>query len=84
MFGRSLAASAVMALLLAGSTAALAQNASRPMRVAVRPHPAFARQHDAGASVFAAPPRVPHSVLEREGLTRNPDACAVWGCIGNN
>ena len=27
---------------------------------------------------------VPRRVYEKEGLTRDPDACAVWGCIGNN
>lgn len=27
---------------------------------------------------------VPHRVYEREGLTRNPEDCVVWGCIGNN
>jgi hypothetical protein len=27
---------------------------------------------------------VPHSVYEREGLSRNPADCVVYGCIGNN
>ena len=84
MFRSSLAASAVTALVLAGSTAAFAQDASHPMRVAVRSHRALAGQRAAGEGAFLAPRRVPHSVYEREGLSRDPDACAVWGCVGNN
>ncbi len=35
-------------------------------------------------TVFSSAQRVPHRVYEIEGLTRNPSACVVYGCIGNN
>ena len=89
-----LVASIVMATLLAASSAAFAQaNArhadrgavghARPLahqrvgyRVAKRPRPM--------TSVSPATPFSLRSLYEREGLTRDQDACAVWGCIGNN
>jgi hypothetical protein len=36
------------------------------------------------ATMFSSTVAVPHSVYEREGLTRNPSDCAVYSCIGNN
>lgn len=33
---------------------------------------------------FSSTQRVPHRTYEREGLTRNPSDCVVYGCIGNN
>jgi hypothetical protein len=85
----------MMAALLAGSSAASAQiNPRHSVRGALgHPRPLA---HQGVAYRFAARPRPPitslspatpsalHSLYEREGLTRNPDACAVWGCIGNN
>jgi len=73
----------VVILLLAGSTFAFAQDASRPAhRFSVRHHPA--RQRVARVVTAPAPGIVPHSVYEREGLSRDPNACIIWGCIGNN
>lgn len=37
-----------------------------------------------GRPILFSSQSIPHSVYEREGLTRNPEHCVVYGCIGNN
>ena len=90
-----LVASVVMAALLAASSAPFAQANPRHADRGALGHPR-PLAHQGVAYRFAARPRPPitslspatpsslHSLYERQGLTRNPDACAVWGCIGNN
>jgi len=84
MISHSIASFAIT-LLLTASTAAFGEDFSSPGgRVAVRPHPALARQRVDHMTAIPATLPVPRRVYEKEGLTRDPDACAVWGCIGNN
>jgi hypothetical protein len=84
---RTVVASAVSALLLAGSPTAFADVAPRHVhRHAVRPRTALAQPVVAVQRplVIQAITPIPHRAYEIVGLTRNPEACAVYGCIGNN
>jgi hypothetical protein len=85
--------STVMALLCAGSmtaTAAPSENAGVPAAHALR----FAHQNLAGMhAAVPGPPTVfpsrrpqpyPYNFHETDGLSRNPNDCAVWGCIDSN
>jgi hypothetical protein len=70
----------VLALLCAAPTtasAALLQNAGVPAAHASRvAHP----------TVFPSsrPQPYPYNFHETDGLSRNPNDCAVWGCIDSN
>jgi hypothetical protein len=85
--------STVLALLCAGpttATAALSQSIGVPAAHASR----VAHQHlaDIRAAVpqrptvfpSARPQPYPYNFHETDGLSRNPNDCAVWGCIDSN
>jgi hypothetical protein len=89
---RTILASTVLALLCAGpmtATAAL-QNAGVPAAHASR----VAHQNlgDMRAAVpgtptvfpSSRPQPYPYNFHETDGLSRNPNDCAVWGCIDSN
>ena len=90
---KGIVASMAFALLCAGSmqaSAALSQKHSD--RVAHHRHLAnqnFASMRAAipeRPTVFpsARPQPYPHNFHETDGLSRNPNDCAVWGCIDSN
>jgi hypothetical protein len=85
----------VAALLVAAPMAVFAEGSSGDApRFPARPHTALARHRLAdmrathskrpAAFISVEPHLSLHSVYEREGLTRNPDDCVVYGCLGNN
>ena len=90
---KTILVSTVLALLCAGpttATAALLQNAGVPAahmsRVA---HQNLADMSAAGPgspTVFpsARPQPYPYNFHETDGLSRNPNDGAVWGCIDSN
>ena len=90
---KGILASMALALLCAGSmqaSAALSQKHSDR----VERHWHFAHQNFAGMrAVVPEPPTIfpsarpqpyPHNFHETNGLSRNPNDCAVWGCIHSN
>lgn len=86
--------STVLALLYAGpvtaNAALLAQNTGVP--AAHTPRPAHQNLADMRAAVprrptvfpSARPQPYPYNFHETDGLSRNPNDCAVWGCIDSN
>jgi hypothetical protein len=90
---RTILASTVLALLCAGpmtATAALSQNAGVPAAHASRvAHQNLADMRAADPqrpTVFpsARPQPYPYNFHETDGLSRNPNDGAVWGCIDSN
>lgn len=90
---KTILVSTVLALLCAGpttATAALAQYARVPTAHALRvAHRNFAEMRGAvpdTSTVFpsARPQPYPYNFHETDGLSRNPNDCAVWGCIDSN
>jgi hypothetical protein len=90
---KAILASTFLALLCAGSmnaAAALSRTASVATEHALR----IAHQNFAGTRAAAPdPPTVfpsrrpqpyPYNFHETDGLSRNPNDCAVWGCIDSN
>jgi hypothetical protein len=90
---KTILVSTILALLCAGpatATAALSQNAGVPAAHAWR----VAHQNlaDMRAAVLQRPPMFPsarpqpypYNFHETDGLSRNPNDCAVWGCIDSN
>jgi ABC-type transporter Mla subunit MlaD len=90
---KTILVSTILALLCAGpatATAALSQNAGVPAAHASR----VAHQNlaDMRAAVLqrptmfpsARPQPYPYNFHETDGLSRNPNDCAVWGCIDSN
>jgi hypothetical protein len=85
-------ASIVFAVLCAGSMDASAALAQSRDHVAPRLH--FAHRDMAAMraavperpTVFpsARPQSYPYNFHETDGLSRNPNDCAVWGCIDNS
>ncbi len=86
---RKLIVPAAITMLLATPTTTFAEGASRHSdRGAVHSRHPLAHEHVGAmrlerASAFSSQ-LIPHSVYEREGLSRNPEDCVVWGCVGNN
>jgi hypothetical protein len=84
----------VLAILCAGSTTATvarSENAGLPAAHALRftHHQNFAAMHAAVSeppTVFPSrrPQPYPYNFHETDGLSRNPNDCAVWGCIDSN
>jgi hypothetical protein len=61
-------------------------NTSGPVRYyrAIHHRSVFRRAEAPAPAVMLAPvARIP-SALELEGLSRNPDDCVKYGCVGNN
>jgi hypothetical protein len=90
---KTILVSTVLALLCAGpmtATAALSQNAGVPATHAWRvAHQNLADMRAAAPqrpTVFpsARPQPYPYNFHETDGLSRNPNDCAVWGCIDSN
>ena len=90
---KAILVSTVLALLFAGSTTAtatLSQNAGVPSAHAWRvAHQNLADMRAAvpeTPTVFpsARPQAYPYNFHETDGLSRNPNDCAVWGCIDSN
>jgi hypothetical protein len=90
---RTIFASTVLALLYAGSmTASAAPSQGSDVRDANEVR--LAHQNLAGMRASAPkPPTVfpsrrpqpyPYNFHETDGLSRNPNDCAVWGCVDNN
>ena len=90
---KTILVSTILALLCAGpatATAALSQNAGVPAAHASR----VAHQNlaDMRAAVLqrptmfpsARPQPYPYNFHETDRLSRNPNDCAVWGCIDSN
>jgi hypothetical protein len=90
---RTILVSTVLTLLCVGpmaATAALSQTASVSTEHALR----IAHQNFAGMrAAVPEPPTVfpsrrsqpyPYNFHETDGLSRNPNDCAVWGCIDSN
>ena len=83
----------VLAILCAGSTTATAarsENAGVPAAHGLRfAHQNLAAMHAAvpePPTVFPSrrPQPYPYNFHETDGLSRNPNDCAVWGCIDSN
>jgi hypothetical protein len=51
------------------------------LRATAYAHPTFFPLFGQWAS---QPSAQDHSIVETEGLSRNPDDCVRWGCVGNN
>jgi hypothetical protein len=90
---KTILVSTVLALLCAGptiATAALSQYAGVPAAHASRvAHRNLADMRAAmpnTSTVFPSsrPQPYPYNFHETDGLSRNPNDCAVWGCIDNN
>jgi hypothetical protein len=84
---RILAASTALALSLLAGAAFADSSAPYAGRNGLRSHHVYATLHAPRRARPVAPEgagTVPHRVYEREGLTRNPADCVVYGCIGNN
>lgn len=80
---KHLLASATLAAFLAVPLLAFADDS--PFRVQGDTLHHYSLAHDRVAGNRAAQAeRVQHSQYEREGLTRDPDDCVVYGCLGNN
>lgn len=82
-----------LAVLCAGSMQASAavshKYSDRPLRHSYVAHQNVAALRAAvpeRATVFpsARPQPYPYNFHETDGLSRNPNDCAVWGCIDNN
>jgi hypothetical protein len=90
---KGIIASMAFALLCAGSMQASAA-LSHKYSDRVGRHLHFAHQNiaDMGAAVperptvfpSARPQPYPYNFHETDGLSRNPNDCAVWGCIDSN
>ena len=85
--------STVLALLCAGLTTAadaLSQNAGVPpahvSRVATQNFPDMRAAVPGTPTVFPSsrPQPYPYNFHETDGLSRNPNDCAVWGCVDSN
>jgi hypothetical protein len=90
---KTILVSTVLALLCAGpttATAALSPNAGVPGAQASRAaHQNLADMRAAvpkTSTVFpsARPQPYPYNFHETDGLSRNPNDCAVWGCVDSN
>jgi hypothetical protein len=80
---KHLLASATLAAFLAVPSSGFADGG--PSRVQGDTLHHYSLAHGRVASNRAAQAlRAQHLQYEREGLTRNPNACVVYGCIGNN
>ena len=86
---RTILTSTVLALLCAGpmtASAAPSQGAANELRIA---HQNFANMRAAvpePPTVFPSrrPQPYPYNFHETDGLSRNPNDCAVWGCVDSN
>ena len=90
---KTILVSTVLALLCAApttATAALSQNAGVPVahgsRVAHQNFPDMRAAVPQRPTAFpsARPQPYPYNFHETDGLSRNPNDCAVWGCIDSN
>ena len=89
---RTILASTVLALLCAGpmtATAALSQNAGAAAHASRVAHQNLGDMRAAvpgTPTVFPSsrPQPYPYNFHETDGLSRNPNDCAVWGCIDSN
>jgi hypothetical protein len=90
---KTILVSTVLALLCAGPTAAsaaLLQNAGVPAAHASRvAHQNLADMRAAVPGMptvlpSSRPQPYPYNSHETDGLSRNPNDCAVWGCIDSN
>jgi hypothetical protein len=90
---KTILVSTVLALLCAGPTtasAALSQYAGVPAAHASRVAHRNLTETRAGVlntpTVFPSsrPQPYPYNFHETDGLSRNPNDCAVWGCIDSN
>jgi hypothetical protein len=90
---KTIVVSTVLALLCAGSMteiAAPSQNADGPAAHVSRvAHQNFADMRAAAPeppTVFPSrrPQPYPYNFHETDGLSRNPNDCAVWGCVDSN
>jgi hypothetical protein len=90
---KGIVASTAFALLCAGSMQASAA-VSHEHSDRVADHRDFANQNFASMraalperpTIFpsARPQQYPYNYHETDGLSRNPNDCAVWGCIDSN
>lgn len=90
---KGIIASMALALLCAGSMQASAALSSKHSHRAAR-HSPIVHRNFAGLraevseqpTVFpsAWPRPYPYNFHETDGLSRNPNDCAVWGCIDNS
>jgi hypothetical protein len=90
---KTILASTVLALLCAGPMTAIAapsQNADGPAAHVSRvAHQNLADMRAAAPeppTVFPSrrPQPYPYNFHETDGLSRNPNDCAVWGCVDSN
>jgi hypothetical protein len=82
---RTIALPLALAFALAAPVSASA--AYGPVHHPTRPihhRSVVARAEPQTPAAMITPAAATHSTLELQGLTRNPDDCAKYGCIGNN
>ena len=86
---KGIIASIVLAVLFGGSVQTSAAVSHKYSDRSVR-HPYVAHQNVAAVierqNMFpsARPQPYPYNYHETDGLSRNPNDCAVWGCIDSN
>jgi hypothetical protein len=86
---RKLIVPAAITMLLVTPATTLAEGASRHSdRGAVHSRRSLDYEHVGamrpGRVTAFSSQLIPHNVYEREGLSRNPEDCVIWGCVGNN
>ncbi len=86
---RKLIVPAAITMLLATPTTPFAEGGSRHSdRGAAHSRHSLAHEHVGAVrserAIASSSQHIPHNVYEREGLSRNPEDCVIWGCVGNN